>query len=140
LVSAREALTYSYNVSTAEIYKMILHENPAEKYLEKMGIPLSQELQNDPTVALGTNNVTVEQNTAAFATLGNGGEYIEPYMIEKITDSDGNVIYEYEQKPVEVFSPQTAYLTIDMMRDVVRSGTGTYVMSQLRNSGIDWAG
>src|SRR5699024_6376430 len=124
LVTAREALTYSYNVSADIIYRKILGENPAEKYLSKMNIPLNQDLQQDASVALGSNNVTVEQNTNAFATLSNGGKFAEAHMIDKITDMDGNVIYEHEVNPIEVFSEQTAYLTIDMMRDVVRSGTG----------------
>src|SRR5690625_2660513 len=140
LVSAREALTYSYNVSTVEIYKKIVGTNPAEKFLAKMGIPLSEDLQYDPSIALGTNNVTVEQNTNAFATFSNGGKFVQSYMIEKITDSNGNVIYEHEPEPVDVFSSQTAYLTIDMMRDVVRSGTAASLPSRLKHGGVDWAG
>src|SRR5699024_9832033 len=115
LVSAREALTFSYNVSTVEIYKRIVQTNVAENFLAKMGIPLAEELHYDPSIALGTNNVTVEQNTNAFATFSNNGQFIESHMIDKITDSEGNIVYEHEVEPVEVFSPQTAYLTIDMM-------------------------
>lgn len=140
LVSAREALTYSYNTSTVEIYKKILYANPGKEYIMKMGIPLSDEELESPAIALGPNNVTVEQNTNAFATFSNGGKYIPAYMIEKITDSDGNIIYEHKSEPVEVFSPQTAYLTIDMMRDVLRSGTGAYLPNHLAYRGVDWAG
>lgn len=142
LVSAREALAYSYNVSAAEFYKKILDQNPAGQFLTKMGIPLSEEEQQNPSLALGgmEYGVTVEQNTAAFATFSNGGYYVKPYMIEKIVDSNGNVIYEHEPEREEVFSPQTAYLTIDMMRDVLRSGTATFVNSRLKYGGVDWAG
>src|SRR5699024_10806197 len=42
--------------------------------------------------------------------------------------------------PVKVFSPQAAYLTIDIMRDVLKRGTATYVPSQLKTSNVDWAG
>src|SRR5699024_4156054 len=143
LVSAREALASSYNVSAVEVYKSIVHENPAKNYLEKMGFPeLNSEQQQSPSLALGTlgKGITVEENTNAFAVFGNGGNYVSSYMIEKITDSEGNVIYEHEPDPVEVFSEQTAYLTIDMMRDVLRSGTATYVPSRLKHGGVDWAG
>src|SRR5699024_1497061 len=107
LVSAREALASSYNVSAAEVYKSIVHENPAKNYLEKMGFPeLNSEQQQSPSLALGTlgKGITVEENTNAFAVFGNGGNYVSSYMIEKITDSEGNVIYEHEPDPVEVFS------------------------------------
>lgn len=142
LVSAREALTYSYNVSADSIYRKILGNNPGKEYLMKMGIPLTEKEQEYPSIALGgmDHGVSVEQNTNAFATLSNQGNYISSYMIEKITDSDGNVIYEHESEQVEVFSAQTAYLTIDMMRDVIRRGTAAYLPSRLKYGGVDWAG
>src|SRR5699024_3453778 len=143
LVSAREALASSYNVTAVEVYKQIVNENPAKNYLEKMGFPkLNREQQQNPSLALGTmgKGITVEENANAFATFSNGEEYIESYMSEKNTDSDVNVIYEHEVDPVEVFSPQTAYLTIDMMRDVLRAGTASSLPSRLQHGGVDWAG
>lgn len=137
LVSARQALTSSYNVSTVEIYKKILSQDP-ETYLEKMGI--QHILYDDASLALGTNDMSVLENVNAFATLSNQGKFTDAYMIEKITTKDGDVIYEHEVNSVDVFSPQTAYLTIDMMRDVVRQGTGAYIPSQLKHGGVDWAG
>ncbi|MDA6082719.1 penicillin-binding transpeptidase domain-containing protein, partial [Escherichia coli] len=76
--------------------------------------------------------VTVEENTNAFTTFANGGKFIDAYMIEKITDKDGNIIFQNKSEPVDVFSPQTAYLTIDMMRDVINSGTATSIKNRLK--------
>src|SRR5699024_8017150 len=70
----------------------------------------------------------------------NQGKYKDSYMIEKITDSDGEVVYEHEEDPVDVFSPQTAYLTIDMMRDVMKEGTAATLPGRLTHGGDDWAG
>lgn len=142
LVSAREALAYSYNVTADEIYRGIIDENPAKKYLKKMGFPISKEEEVNPSMALGgmKTGVTVEENTNAFATFSNHGKYIPSYMIEKITDSDGNVIYEHKSKPVEVFSPQASYLTLDMMRDVIGRGTAASLSGRINNGGVDWAG
>lgn len=140
LVSAREALTKSHNVSTTNAYKMIKDENPAKNYLRKMNLDLTKEHETIDSLALGTNDVSVEQNTSAFSTLGNEGKYADSYMIDKITTNDGDEVYEHELDPVDVFSPQAAYLTIDMMRDVLTQGTGTFVPAQLSNSGVDWAG
>ena len=39
-------------------------------------------------------------------------------MIDRIEDMDGNIVYQHEIEPVEVFSPQTAYIISDMLRDV----------------------
>src|SRR5690606_17920563 len=73
-------------------------------------------------------------------TFANGGKFVDAYMIEKITTKDGEVVYEHKPEPVEVFSPQTAYLTIDMLRDVLRYGTATYIPTQLKYRNVDWAG
>src|SRR5690625_7190115 len=63
--------------------------------------------------------VSVKENTNAFATFGNDGQFVDAYMIEKITTNDGDIVYEHESKAVEVYSPESAYLTIDMMRSVI---------------------
>src|SRR5690625_2509284 len=59
---------------------------------------------------------------------------------KSITTGDGEVIYEHEQDEVEVFSPQTTYLTIDMMRDVIREGTAASFYNFVRDQSVDWAG
>src|SRR5690625_4706253 len=143
LVSAREAMSNSYNISSVKFYSEIVHENPAEKYLSKLGFSrLTEGDKEYLSLPLGGMDygVTVEENTNAFATFGNDGKFVDSYMIEKITTNDGEIIYEHEVEPVEVFSPQTAYLTLDIMRDVVRSGTAGYLPSQLNVGGVDWAG
>ena len=60
-------------------------------------------------------------------------------MIDKIVASDGEVIYKHKAKEVDVFSPQTSYLTLDMMRDVITKGTAASVKNRLAFSS-DWAG
>ncbi|MGP4041560.1 transglycosylase domain-containing protein [Gracilibacillus sp. D59] len=147
LVSAREALYRSHNVSALAVYKRILDQNPAKMFLDKMGF---DGLTDDPnhsdyenlSLTLGStyNGVTVEENTNAYATFGNMGSFVDGYMIEKIETKDGEVVYEHESKKVEVFSPQTSYLMIDMMRDVLTRGTGTAARANLVNKSVDWAG
>lgn len=143
LVSAREALARSYNVSADRLYREIMHTNPVKTYLKKMEFPeLKAEEGLLPSTVLGglETGVTVEQNTSAFGTFSNQGKYVKPHIIEKITTKDGKIIYEHKPKPVKIFSPQTAYLTYDMLRDVVRSGTAASLPSQLHHSAVDWAG
>ncbi|MFD1038158.1 transglycosylase domain-containing protein [Virgibacillus byunsanensis] len=143
LVSARTALAKSYNVPAAKTYMQIINENPAKEFLDKMGITsLTEGDYGYPALSLGepTIGITVEENTNAYATFGNNGKFADAYMVEKITTNDGEVIYEHQSEPVDVFTPQTNYLTLDMMRGVIRSGTATYINSQLKHSGVDWAG
>jgi penicillin-binding protein 1B len=141
ITSARYALKKSYNVPAVKLYKDILDQQPA-KYLEKMGFT---SLKGDDYTNLSTsigslkNGVTVEENTNAFGTFANEGKFIDAYMIEKIVDKNGKTIYQHEVKPVDVFKPQTAFLTLDMMRDVIKSGTAQGINSKLKFR-ADWAG
>ena len=139
--TAREALKNSYNIPAALFYMKIINQRPAS-YLEKMGFTtVTKEDYSNPAMSLGamSKGVTVEENVNAFGTFANSGEFIDAYMIDKIVSKDDEVIYEHKAKPVKVFSPQTAYLTLDMMRDVVNSGTAASVRNRLAFSS-DWAG
>jgi penicillin-binding protein len=141
LVSARYALTMSYNVPAVKLYTEILNQQPA-KYLEKMGFTsLTKDDYTNRATAIGslTNGVTVEENTNAFTTFANEGKFIDAYMIDKIVDKNGKTIYQHDVKPVDVFKPQTAFLTLDMMRDVIKKGTAAALNNRLKFRS-DWAG
>ncbi|MED4453198.1 transglycosylase domain-containing protein [Metabacillus fastidiosus] len=141
LASARVALQYSYNVPAVKTYYKIMNQNPLS-YLEKMGFSsLDKSDIGSPALSLGgmTNGVTVEENVNAFATFANSGKFTDAYMIEKIETSEGKVIYEHKVKQTDVFSPQTAFLTIDMMRDVISKGTAASLNGYMKFH-ADWAG
>ncbi len=136
----RYALTWSYNVPAVKLYKDILSHRPAE-YLEKMGFTsLTKGDFEQLATSIGSmdNGVTVEENTNAFTTFANNGKFIDAYLIDKIMDKNGEVVYQHKAEPVDVFKPQTAFLTLDMMRDVMTKGTAAGVNSQLKFRS-DWA-
>lgn len=78
-------------------------------------------------LALGgiTHGVTNLELTAAYASLANNGVYNSPTFYTTVTDSDGNVILEYQSDTHEVVNDSTAYLLTSAMEDVVKKGTGT---------------
>lgn len=141
-VSVREALKDSLNVPAARAF-LLMEPYEATAYLEKMGITSlvhgSDRYNYSMSLGALTRGVTVEENTNAFVTFANGGKFSDAYLIEKIVAHSGEIIYEHKPKLVQVFSPQTAYLTIDMMRDVLKSGTASRLPSYLKFR-ADWAG
>lgn len=138
--SARFALAKSYNIPAVKAYMKIQNKNPLS-YLKKMGMTTIHKSDGGPSTALGgiTTGVTVEENVNAYTTFANGGKFIDAYLIEKIETKTGEVIYQHKSSPVDVFSPQTAYLTLDMMRDVISEGTAASAKNYLSFS-ADWAG
>ncbi|WP_058307077.1 transglycosylase domain-containing protein [Gracilibacillus massiliensis] len=143
LTPVREALYRSHNATAFAVYDQIKSTSIVTDYLEKMGFTTIAEEEGEyGSLVLGspTNGVTVEENTNAYATFGNMGNFVDGYMIEKIETKDGEVVFQHESEEVEVFSPQTSYLMIDMLRDVLTQGTGTAARAILTNKSVDWAG
>ncbi|SEQ37922.1 transglycosylase domain-containing protein [Piscibacillus halophilus] len=146
IVSAREALKDSDNLPASRLAIDMLNRKGRHEelsnYLNNMGFDGNEFAPNRlyaPGV-LGPVYVSLEETTNAFSVFANGGKFKDSYMIEKITDGDGNTIYEHETNELDVFSPQTAYLTLDILRDVLTQGTATYARGQLSNPSVDWAG
>ena len=69
-----------------------------------------------PAIALGSFEVTPEKHAAALAAFANKGVYIEPHLIKRVTDAEGNVLYEAEPLHTKVWSEATAYLMLDLLR------------------------
>ena len=141
IMSAREALRQSWNVPAIKTYLKVGIPTALE-YVKKMGITTLVESDNyAATGAIGglSYGLTAEELTNAYATFANHGSFIDAYMIDRIEDSTGKVIYKHEIQPVTVFSEQTAYLMTDMLRTVVNAGTGTQIRKYVPRS-IDVAG
>ncbi|HYL99020.1 MAG TPA: penicillin-binding protein [Blastocatellia bacterium] len=68
--------------------------------------------------------VTAIQAVAAFACIANGGEYVQPYLISKVTAPDGEVLQEHKASTHRAVKPQTAAALKTMLEGVVIHGTG----------------
>lgn len=142
LETARVALKESHNVPAIQTYWMNRQRFEPLNYLNKMGFSNLVYPDKGPLpVGIGglTLGVSVEENTNAYSTFANDGKFVDAYMIDKIETNEGKVVYQHHSKPVKVFSPQTSYLIIDMLRDVIHSGTAADVPGKLKFQ-ADWYG
>lgn len=141
IMSAREALRQSWNIPAIKTYLKVGIPTALE-YVKKMGITTLVDADNyAATGVIGglTYGTTVEEMTNAYATFANHGSFVDAYLIDRIEDSQGKVIFKHEAQPVQVYSEQTAYLITDMMRTVVNSGTGTHIRKYVPRK-VDVAG
>ncbi len=136
LSTVRDAIEISQNIIPLKIMAELTPQKSIE-YLKKMGISsmvTSQDSKsaNDEnlSMALGglTKGVSPLEMAAAYATIANGGEYIEPIFYTKIEDKSGNIVIEKEQKKERVLSEQAAYITKSILNQPVvgNKGTATY--------------
>jgi penicillin-binding protein 1A len=93
---------------------------------KRMGIttPLG-EPTGDLSLTLGTREVHPIEMAAAYATLAAEGVYRRPYLIDRVEDSTGHVIFEHEDSPQQVLDPEVARLATSVLQANVEYGTGT---------------
>ena len=77
------------------------------------------------SVPLGASGITPLEMASAYATIANDGVYNPPYLIERIEDREGRVIYEHAPSPARRISGETARLVTSILKQNVESGTGT---------------
>lgn len=124
-VTMRTALRNSLNTTAVRLLEEIGIPRSIE-YLNKMGIK-TEKSDHNLSLALGsmTYGVTPEQLACAYVPYANGGMYYEPHCIVRITDSEGNTVYENAAEGTRVISEQNAYLMTSMLQSVISNGTGT---------------
>lgn len=140
LTRLRTAITKSRNLVTIRLLALIGLPYTTE-YLKKFGFEPSQ-LPPGLSLALGTALVTPLQMAQGFAVFANGGMKVTPYIIDKIYNSRGQVIYQAkplvackgecnsdESPAPRVISEQTAFLMTSALRDVIEHGTGRNAQS-----------
>lgn len=122
----RTALTKSKNMVSIRILQNI-GVSYAQDYITRFGF-LAKDHPAYLAMALGAGAVTPWQMASAYSVFANGGFQVNPYLIAKITDSQGKVIEEAKPLVAGVNAPRmidarNAYLMTSMMQDVARIGT-----------------
>ena len=137
-ITVRRALESSQNVPFVEMMDEIT-PNEAVSYLENMGITSLTEGDKSLGLALGglENGITPLEMAAAYATIANDGEYIEPIFYTSITNSEGRIVLRPKQETRTVFSEQVAYIVKKLLTQPVKGSRGTATYCSI--SGIEVA-
>ncbi len=126
MITAREALYYSYNIPAIRAFKSLGTQLGAE-YAQKMGISTLHPSEIDNiSLTLGgfTYGVSALDMAQAYGVLANEGVRVDLHTVEKITDRNGVVIYENESNPQQILSPQATFLVNDILQDFVTKYLG----------------
>lgn len=100
---------------------------PVIKTAQGMGIHRAdgEDLDQVPSITLGTQPVTTLTMASAYATFANNGVHCTPVAIESITDSKGKSLKVPQTQCQRVMSQKTAKTVNALLRGVVEDGTGT---------------
>ncbi len=124
-ITLRKALALSRNVVAIKLLDAVGIRDVIS-YARKMGI--TSRLTPTLSLALGASGVSLWELAHAYATFANGGKKPEFRCILSVQDRKGNIIYESRQQTTRVLSEETAYIITDMLKAVVREGTGRYAL------------
>ncbi|MEM6524057.1 MAG: transglycosylase domain-containing protein [Bacteroidota bacterium] len=126
-------LKYSYKGALSKSVNTV-----AVKVLEETGIDevvdftkslgVESEIPELPSIALGTPSISLFEMTQAYAAFANGGNRIVPQFIARIENSEGKVLAQFDDiKKEPVMESATAGMITEMMREVVKTGTGSRI-------------
>lgn len=120
----KEALTHSVNTIAAQ---MVARVGPEAVVDVARSCGVKSPLEKVYSVALGTSGVTPLDMAAGFSVFANLGIARDPFMVWRVEDALGRVIYERIVKDSQVLDPELAFQVVDMMKAVVEDGSGRSV-------------
>ena len=92
---------------------------------------VGNKLRREYSTVLGASEMSLLDLTTIYAVIWNDGYSVRPYSITKITDPNGNIIYQRNpSEPLQILMPQTVDYMTDLLADVVQvGGTGHRAMA-----------
>ena len=120
-ISMAAAIAYSDNIYAVKTH-LFLGEEMLVDISKRVGI--DEKLEEIASLPLGTIEMNIIDYIGGYSALANGGYRIVPHLIEKVVDSNGYVLYEYNGKKEKVLNESLVYILNDMMR-------GTYDLNMV---------
>jgi penicillin-binding protein 1B len=126
-VTLRQAMAHSLNVAAVKVAQMAGYANVVA-VARRAG--MNDDIQPTPAVALGAYQVTPLEIARAYTMFANGGQLVQPAFMAEVRDANGGVLYRQQPKTTRVLDPRIAFLMVDMLQEVMRSGTAAGVRAR----------
>ena len=118
-LSLRQALAHSNNVIAVKLLETV-GVGDFTAFAGKVGLPLHG---SDLSLALGTEEVTLQELVQAYSPLANGGQRTSARSIIRILDHRTNSVIDYPPAVTPAITPEVAFITTSMLQDVLSYGT-----------------
>jgi penicillin-binding protein 1B len=119
-VTARYAIQQSLNVATTVLGQMVGFNNVAS-LARDAGIKAAR---GTPSVAIGSYGASPLEMAGAYSVFPNNGVKVDPWMLASVRTATGDPVQDFPQTTKPVLDPRVAYLTTDMLENVLNHGTG----------------
>ncbi len=121
-MTLRQAMGRSINTISAFLVKSMGPQKVID-YARRLGI--TSPLEAVPSIALGTQDVSIYELLGVYATFANGGIWNQPRYLSRIEDKNGNVLWQQPTRAVEALNEETAYLMVHMLKGAIQERGGT---------------
>lgn len=117
LITMRRALVGSRNIPALKAFQAVSDDNidNLRNFVHALGIDYGSEGPYESASIGSFDGVNPLQMSAAYATFGRGGYYIEPYSFTKIVNIDSEEVIEYKYTKEKAMSDATAYMITNML-------------------------
>ena len=111
-ISMLSAIAYSDNIYAMKTHLFLGTDN-LTNIMKRLHV--ETEVKENASSALGTTEINIIDYSNAYITLANEGKYNKPHLIEKITDNNGNIIYEYKYKEEYILNKKYVYILNNLL-------------------------
>ena len=115
-ITMAAAIAYSDNIYAVKTH-LFLGENILVENLKRLGV--DSNATSVPSLALGSTEINMMEMIQGYSALANMGYKVEPYFIERVEDTNGNILYEHKSTRELVLNSSLVYILNELL-------TGTY--------------
>jgi penicillin-binding protein 1A len=129
--SMEESLSKSVNTVAVKVLEATGIENVLAQ-AKKMGV--FSKLPKQPSLALGTGEIYLNELAGAYASYVNNGRAVLPYLIQSISNQNDSILINFEPKRAtkKAFSKQTGQIILEMMKSTINTGTAKRIRSSYK--------
>lgn len=134
MITMKEALAQSVNTVSARLMDKV-GPRPVIDLVGKLGID-TKNIPAVPSIALGTADLSLYEMVSAYGAFANQGVYVKPQIVSTIQDKNGTILYQHIPETTDVLSAESAYVTLQLMEGVTRSGSGSRLRHTYQKSPV----
>ncbi|MGE3150594.1 MAG: transglycosylase domain-containing protein, partial [Pseudorhodoplanes sp.] len=120
-VTLTQALAHSLNTVSV---RLTLEFGPTAVVRTAHRLGIASKLEANPSIALGTSEVSVIEMVGAFAPFANGGLSATPHVVERVRSNDGKILYTRPPLSIgRIIEPRYVAMMNTMMQETLLTGT-----------------
>ena len=116
-ISMAAAIAYSDNIYAVKTH-LFLGSDALVEMMKRVGI---NSLNSIPSLALGSEAISLIDMMGAYSYLASEGKKAEPYFIEKVTDISGNILYEHKDIDEVVLNKSLTYIISELLANTTNT-------------------